>query len=812
MAPGGPRRGPGGDATDMLPPVHEEFQREPELMTHREHDLPPGEYVDPDEYVMDEEEARKLKRKKIWRRVRRTCYVLAAVGFIGPMIAFIIGYFTLNPPDPVAVAASQSQTMTLLYSDGSTMATLGAAEGGNRTMVNIDQVPKIVQHAVEAAEDPTFETNSGFDIKGIARAVWGQITGNGGGGSGITQQYVKKATLNEDHTYVRKFTELVKSIKMSQQQSKDQILQAYLNTVYFGRGAYGIQAASKAFFGKDVGQLNPSEAAWLAGCINVPLNNEDPSWTGNRWKITMGRMQENNWISAADRAKYPNPPTPVKDTSDSGGALGGPEQFILKQVMSEAANDPNIKLDRDTLQKQGAKIYTTIDKNAQKKAEDAVHKIMEANKANPRLASALVSINPSNGEIVSWFGGDDPQNWSYDMANFPNQPGSSFKPFVLLAAMQNNPQIGLASTYDGSDNLKFGDGPDKVTIHNADGENCGKQCTVKTAMTMSVNTVFYQMALDTGPSNVRKAALATGIADHQLALVGSENKSVPSLTEYDPQTLAAKNVQTGIALGQYPVRPRDMAQGYATIANNGVKIQSHFIRNITSSTGTEIYNTSTNADLQPKQALDPNDSDHNTKLARNVTEAMTDVAAHSCGGPGVHCASLDGNRPVASKTGTAQYLDTGENANAWMVGFTPQVVTAVWVGNRDAPGPIKGNYFNRFGPPKGYPIYGREEPAYIWNAYMNDYLKGQPVQQFSKYTGLGTSVITTTQQPTTTTEPTQTTTTTPSEPTETTTSSRHTKPTDTTTPCFPGFPCDTTTKSKPGPGGGGIQPPGGQTG
>ena len=499
----------------MLPPVHEEFQREPELMTHREHDLPPGaagNYIEPDEYLENEYDEAMLRKKRIWRRVRRTAYVMAAAGFVGPIVAFIITYFMVTPPDP-QTALNMQQTMTVYYKDGSVMASLGPTSGGDRSYLTIDKIPKTVQHAVEAAEDETFETNSGFDIKGIGRAVLSQLKGGGGGGSGITQQYVKKATGNEDHTYTRKWTELVQAIKMSQVQSKDQILEAYLNIVYFGRGAYGIQAASQAYFGKNVDQINPSEAAFLAGCINVPGNNEDPTWTNDRWSYTMGRMVANGWLSQADRAKYPEQPKPIANQED--GQLPGPTAFVVHQIIDEAGKpDLGIGLDKPTLQQEGAKIYTTIDKKAMDQAVQANQEVMAKDTPhNPHIASALVSIDPKTGGIVSWYGGPDPKSWSFDMAAIPNQPGSSFKPFVFMAGMQNNPQIGLQSLYNGKGPQQFGAGDQKVTISNSDGEECPSEpCSVQTAMTLSINTVFYKMTDDIGPTNVRKAALEAGIA------------------------------------------------------------------------------------------------------------------------------------------------------------------------------------------------------------------------------------------------------------------------------------------------------------
>ncbi|HEY0498942.1 MAG TPA: transglycosylase domain-containing protein [Kutzneria sp.] len=790
------QRTPFNQPTDMLPPVHEEYQREPELMTHREHDLPPEpRYIEPDEYLDDEYDEATLRKKRIWRRVRRGAYVLAAVGFVGPVVAFIITYFMVEPPSPQQVL-NQQQTMTIYYADGSVMATLGPSTGGDRTILPIDKIPTIVQHAVEAAEDETFETNSGFDVKGIGRAVLSQLKGGGGGGSGITQQYVKKATGNEDHTLTRKWTELVKAIKMSQQQDKPQILAAYLNTVYFGRGAYGIQAAAQAYFGKNIDQVDPSEAAFLAGCINVPGNNEDPTWTNQRWTYTMGRMVANGWISAADRAKYPTQPKPKPNESE--GALDGPTTFVVRQIKTEASLPDFAGIQEADLEKMGAQIHTTIDKKAMDQAVKANQTVMAKDKQNSKsIASALVSIDPKTGGIVAWYGGDDPKAFSFDMADTPNQPGSSFKPYVFMAGMQANSSIGLNSLYNGKSGQTFGkDNGQPITINNSDGEECpSNPCSVKQAMTLSINTVFYKMTDDIGPTAVQNAAFDAGVAKTQV-IAGKTEDALGGKSPYD-----------GIALGQYEVRPRDQAQGYATLANNGMYIPSHFITSIKDSNGNTQYDAAANPHLTPVQAFDKTNSTHNAQLARNVTESMLDVAKSSCADPAhTQCANI-GTRPVASKTGTAQYKDTNDNANAWMVGYTPQIVTAVWVGNNNGYAPIRGYYLNHIGPPQNYAIYGREEPAYIWKNYMSAYLQDKPVEQFPTFKDLGGkgnfSGLTTT------TTPTLTTTTGSSTTTETTDTGDTTTTTKTHgggTSCEPfGIcpPTDTSTTTKThGPGGG----------
>jgi membrane peptidoglycan carboxypeptidase len=735
---------------------------EPGLLTHQNAFAPGDDDGLVDDYDIggDPDEEQRLRRKKIWRRVRRTCYVLAAAGVLGPIVGFVVAYQFVSVPDPQEVAAKQQQIVTLFYADGSEMGKV-TPQSGARVLVKYEQLPDQVRHAVEAAEDATFEdpSNHGFDMRSIVRAVWIQATGGRSGGSGITQQYIKQATGNDQHTVTRKFLELVKAYKMSKQESKNDIITAYLNTIYLGRGAYGVQAAAQAYFNKDVGQLSSEEAAYLAGLIQGPGRSEDTSYVRGRWSYVMDQMVKYNWVSAAERQSA-TLPTPATKNANRSDQLSDTGQFIRVQVERELDTQ---HLTWDQVQVNGAKIYTTIDPKAQKAAEDAAHKVMAANAKYPNLAAALTAIDPKSGGIIAWYGGND-SNY-YDMATIPHSPGSSFKPLVFLAAMENNPQVGINSLYDGSDNLQILN----QTVHNADGEDCGQLCTVKTAMTQSVNTVFYKMGVDTGTRKVRDAAIQAGIADqiHNPAT----KKTLPSLTNTDDAGRPT-NVEAGIALGQYEVRTLDMAAAYATFANNGMKTTPHFVSKVVDSGGSVMFQTN----VAPKPAFVPDDPDQNGKLARNVTESLLDVASHS-GVP------LDGGRQVAAKTGTAQYLNSGHNMAAWMVGYTPQVATAVWVGNNDKPGPIFGNYHNTIGPSHNYDIYGREEPGYIWQMFMNTYLKGKSVERFPAFEPLGTDSnfsghTTTTVPPTTTTTDTTPTSTTTGTPTETSTRPSKTKSCD----------------------------------
>jgi membrane peptidoglycan carboxypeptidase len=330
-----------------------------ELLTHREHDLPPEQTQDAE----PEGDEAKLRRRKIWRRARLTCYALAAAAVIVPAIAFVITYFVVTVPDSETVAATQSQTVTLLYSDGTKMVDI-TPNGGSRTMITYERIPDVVKHAVYAAEDATFEENVGFDPTSIVRAVWIQLTGGQSGGSGITQQYIKQATGKDQATLGRKWTELVTAVKMNQEKTKPEILTAYLNTIYLGRGAYGIKAAAQAYFGKDIKDLNVSEAAQIAGMIQGPSLTEKDTYRAKRWNDVMTQLVDKGWLSAGDRAQYPAPPKLIDRDKARPTTLDGPRRAIQDQVMQELAG-PVFGLSEDQVQRQGLKIYTTIDHRAQ---------------------------------------------------------------------------------------------------------------------------------------------------------------------------------------------------------------------------------------------------------------------------------------------------------------------------------------------------------------------------------------------------------------------------------------------------------------
>jgi membrane peptidoglycan carboxypeptidase len=617
------------------------------------------------------------------RRLVRAGLVLFGLVVLVPVVAFLVGWVIFDVPSADQTAVTQIATFK--YADGAALATI-RPDNVNRTIVPIDQVPEHVRHAVLAAEDRSFYSNPGFDITGIGRALWNQATGGVGGGSTITQQYIKVSTGQDQFSLLRKYKEVVLAVKVSQEQTKDQILGNYLNVIYLGRGAYGIQAASQAYFGKDAKDLDVSEAAMLAGTIQSPSRwdpAKNPDKSKERWNFVLDGMVAQGWLPAADRAKQTFPqflPEPPASGGIPGDAAGHVYNLAKAELEARGISEQEINTE-------GLTIDLTIDSKRQQQAVDAVTKVLKGQPAN--LRSALVSVDPKTGAIMAYYGG--PNGVGTDYAQAMRQPGSSFKPFVLAAALQGNvldptgQPVGLGSLYDGSSPQTFLG----IPVSNSEGFSCNP-CDVRTAMTKSVNTVFYKMGIDTGPARVVDAAHQAGIPSEELP-----------------------NPTAGIALGDKEVRPIDMASAFATFAADGIRHEPYVVTKVTAADGRVLYDhgRSTGSQAIPQP------------VARNVTEAMKDVPTSSL-------IPIAGGRAEAGKTGTVQHPTlNNQNKDAWMVGFTPSVSTAVWVGT-DTSEPIKNA--------QGRPVFGRMLPGSIWQGYMNAATRGTPVDQFSPFVPLGT--------------------------------------------------------------------------
>ncbi|WP_439386392.1 transglycosylase domain-containing protein [Amycolatopsis lexingtonensis] len=680
----------------------------PELMTHHAYEEPAGY----DDDVEPEGDGKPVltpaqKKKRRWKIIRRVAYGFFGLFFVVPAIAFVITYFLVDVPSPTEVAQNQSQAVTYLYGDGSPMGK-DVPRGGNRVLLTPDQIPDVMKHAAIATEDDSFETNSGFDVGGLLRAVYNQATGGTGGGSTISQQYIKKATDNDAPTLTRKWTELAKSFKMNQTYEKKDIITAYLNIIYFGRGAYGVGAASQAFFHKEAKDLSFSEAALLAGLIQQPGRSENPKVANDRWNTALDRMVKNNYISAADRAAAQFPtPIPLEDSKQQAGA---PPAFVVQQVKEElAAHD----IPEDRYYSGGFVVQTTIDPKAQQAAEQAATDAMK-NQVDDQLLNALVAVDPKTGGVLAYYGGkpiiqvNGQDQAGRDWADTPQNPGSSMKPFDLTALLKMGK--GLDTTYDGSNNRVF-DG--RVVRNAGPGSTCSQQCTVSEAMMRSANTVFYDMVLhDTKQGPVKEAAKEAGV---KVKEDGGQS------------IISTKDNNISLGGGETQITPLDMAAAYATFAANGQQRDRHFVQKVTNAQNEVAWEAATDA-----KAVFDSDADKSRQIAGNVTEALKPVIGFSK----LKCPN---GHECAGKTGTQQHTKVaGEpawaanaNSQTWMVGYTPSVSVAAWVGG-DGNKPLHGK--------NNSPIYGSTIAGPMWQKFLSLYLTGKPGERFDKVERIGGEV------------------------------------------------------------------------
>ncbi|MGH3675696.1 MAG: transglycosylase domain-containing protein [Mycobacterium sp.] len=632
-----------------------------------------------------------------WRWVRRGIYVTFAALIVLPIVTFGMAYLIVDVPKPGDIRTNQ--VSTILASDGSELAKIVPPEG-NRVDVNIDQIPVHVRNAVMAAEDRDFYSNPGFSFSGFARAAKNNIFGGDTqGGSTITQQYVKNALVGSQRAglggVVRKAKELVISTKMSSEWSKDQVLESYLNIIYFGRGAYGIAAASKAYFDKPVEQLTVAEGALLAALIQRPSTLDpavDPDGAAARWNWVLDGMVEIGALSSTERAAQVFPPTVPPDQAKSQNQTTGPNGLIERQVQKELLELFNIS--EQTLNTEGLQVTTTIDPQAQAAAEEAVTEYLDGQ--DPDMRGAVVSVDPKNGGVEAYYGGSDAQGFDFAQAGLPT--GSAFKVFALLAALEQG--IGLGYQLDSSPLTVNG-----IKITNVEGGGCGT-CNIAEGLKQSLNTIYYRLMLklENGPADVADAAHQAGIAE-----------SFPGVEHTLSEDGEGGPPNNGIVLGQYQSRVIDMASAYATIAASGVYHKPHFVQKVVNAEGQVLFDAA-QEDNSGEQRIDK-------AVADNATAAMQPIAAYSNG----H--ALAGGRPSAAKTGTNQLGDTGDNRDAWMVGFTPSLSTAVWVGTTEGAKPLENKW--------GSPIYGSGLPSDIWKATMDGALEDTETESFPKPTEIG---------------------------------------------------------------------------
>ncbi|MGB3485638.1 MAG: transglycosylase domain-containing protein, partial [Mycobacterium sp.] len=632
-----------------------------------------------------------------WKWVRRSLYACAAVLILLPLVTFGMAYFIVEVPKPGDIRTNQ--VSTILASDGSELARIVPPEG-NRVDVNIDQIPVHVRDAVLAAEDRDFYSNPGFSFTGFLRATKNNLFGGDlQGGSTITQQYVKNALVGDARSgvggLIRKAKELVISTKMSSEWSKDQVLQSYLNIIYFGRGAYGVAAASQAYFAKPVDQLTVAEGALLAALIQRPSGLDpaiDLEGATDRWNWVLDGMVEIGALSPQDRAEQVFPPTIPPDQASTANQTTGPNGLIERQVIAELLD--LFDIDEQQLNTEGLQVTTTIDPKAQSAAEAAVTETLDGQE--PDMRAAVVSVDPKTGAVKAYYGGSDANGFDFAQAGLPT--GSSFKVFALVAALEQGK--GLGYQVDSSPLTVNG-----IDISNVEGGSCGT-CNIAEALKRSLNTSYYRLMLElnNGPADVADAAHRAGIAE-----------SIPGVEHTLSEDGQGGPPNNGVVLGQYQSRVLDMASAYATLADSGVYHRPHFVQKVVNAQGQVLFDADSE-DTEGEQRIEK-------AVADNVTAAMQPIAGYSNG----H--NLAGGRASAAKTGTNQLGDTGANRDAWMVGYTPSLSTAVWVGTTGGDKPLVNQW--------GSPVYGSGLPSDIWKETMDGALQGTDTETFPKPTEIG---------------------------------------------------------------------------
>jgi membrane peptidoglycan carboxypeptidase len=631
-----------------------------------------------------------VNRWRAWSRKQRVL-VVSGGGFGLLILLFLLTYLLTDIPPARAEAVNQATVIR--YADGGEIGRIGAQ---NRELVTLDKVPDPVQKAVLAAEDRGFYTEPGISLKGIGRALFTNVKGGGDvqqGGSTITQQYAKNAYLTRNRTYTRKVKEVFISLKLSRKLSKDEILERYLNTIYFGRGASGIQVAARTYFNREAKDLTLAQGAVLAATIRSPAAYDPtrhPDRAKDRFDYVLGGMVKKGWLTEQERAqvRYPTVLEPGKGKAAQANDRKGPKGYILDQVEEELAAHG---LSEDGLARGGYVVRTTIRRKAQAAAAATMEeRVPPASKPGDRTVpvGALVSIDPRNGEVWAYYGGSTGNGGvDYAAGDDPRLPGSSFKPYVLATALEEGK--GLGTRYDGHSPQDIC-GQDNV--HNDEGDPPLGRVDLVKGLALSVNTVYFRLACDVGPKKVADLAHRAGI---------SQKRPLSK----DGGTAA------GIALGIYEVSVMDQARGFATFANHGVREDTHFVKSV--SAGDDVvYEAKTH-----KQRA------FGADIAADATYAMKAVVDDGTGTR----AKLDG-RPTAGKTGTTQ-----ENKDAWFCGFTPQLATAVWVGRPDHQ-PMHG----ALGVTGG--VYGGTVPARIFKAYADAALEGQPVEEFPPRANVGKNI------------------------------------------------------------------------
>ncbi|WP_297965056.1 transglycosylase domain-containing protein [uncultured Anaerovibrio sp.] len=611
-------------------------------------------------------QAKKPQKSSGGGGARRLLIVFASI-IVVMIIGVGCGFLTATLNTKADLADVRPPASSQIYDiNGNEIANVHADE--NRVPVKMNQIPENLKNAFVAVEDARFYEHSGVDPRGIMRAIWSNITSQGvaEGGSTITQQLAKNAYLTQDRTFKRKIQEMFLAIQLEHQYTKEEILELYLNQIYFGNGAYGVQAAAKTYFGKDVDKLDLSECAMLAG---IPKSPNYYSPTNNlqaaqeRKATVLEQMAKYGYISSSTANKTKGEELRLVKASAKSGSEASYFIDYVTQTMIE-------KYGADAVYKEGLKIYTTLDMDMQKAAEEAMKNLPDMGESNgiQQPQGALVAIDPHTGHIKAMVGGRGTDQFNRAVLA-ERQPGSAFKPFVFAAALEA----------DFTPSTVIEDKP--ININGWEPQNYSRDFNGKVSLRyvaeQSLNVPTVQVAKDVGIDKIIYLAKEMGVST--FVTEGNQNDG---------------NLSTALGGLTRGVTPLELTSAYCTFANDGVHVNHTAIIKVLDRNGKVLEENHTDS----KQVLKKATANELTSMLMGVVVRGTGTAANI-------------GRPTAGKTGT-----TSDYHDAWFVGYVPDLVVGVWVGTDDN---------QRMGT-----MTGGTTPAVIWKAFMNKALADMPVKKF----------------------------------------------------------------------------------
>ncbi|MFG2312092.1 transglycosylase domain-containing protein [Streptomyces sp. NPDC048566] len=655
-----------------------------------------------------------IRRFVNWKTLLGTFLGVCLLG----MGAFLVLYMVVSVPAGNAAARQQSNIYE--YSDGKVLARTGKV---NREIVDLSKVPKSVQKTFVAAENKSFYSDSGVDLKGTARGLVNTLAGKGKqGGSTITQQYVKNYYLSQDQTVTRKLKEMVISLKVDRQRSKDEILAGYINTSYYGRNAYGIQAAAQAYYRVDASRLSVAQGAYLASLLQAPSQYDWAVATDagkrlvqDRWNYTLDNMVEQGWLDSGKRQamKFPKP-------EDPQGAPGmeGQTGYLVTEAQNELARQlvaqgkaADLDDAKALVEAGGWTVKLTIDRKKQALLEKTVKKQLTSKldpkkrKVDANIQAGAASVDPKTGKVLAMYGGQDYfKHYVNNATRRDYQAASTFKPLIFAAALAEEAKtrsgrpITANTIYDGT-NRRPVVGSDIAFAPPNEDEHSYGDVTVQTAMNKSINSVFAQMGVDVGMDEVLKVAARLGMNTKGL-------QAVPAQT-----------------LGSMGASPLEMAGVYATLDHHGKLVTP------------AVLASAEHKDLTVEMPDPIGDQVIAEEAADTVTSVLTGVVDDGTARVSVRDNPSRGGQQVAGKTGTSD-----NNKSAWFTGYTPNLVTSVLLFGEDAKSHHQVSMRGATGlVAEGGRVNGGGFPAQIWAAYTFGAMDGK-VSEFDLNTTSGAAV------------------------------------------------------------------------